>query len=130
MSDGPTVALAARRRALAEARLYFVCDARPHGDGPRGLLEAALRGGVDLIQLRDKSLGDAELIDVARSFRAAADEHGALFILNDRPDLVGACAADGVHVGQDDPTIAEARRAAEPQAVVGLSTHSLEEVKA
>ena len=97
------------RERLAEARLYFVCDARP-----RAFLDAALGGGADIVQLRDKTLDDAGLIAAAREFRAAADEHGALFILNDRPDLVAACAADGVHIGQDDDTPAAARAVVGP----------------
>ena len=95
---------------LDTARLYLVVDARP-----LEWLRAALRGGVDLIQLRDRSLDDAGLIDAAVAFRTAADEAGALFILNDRPDLVEACRADGVHVGQDDATPAGARRAVGPE---------------
>src|ERR671914_2239797 len=97
------------RERIASVRLYLVCDARP-----RAFLEAALRGGVDVIQLRDKALDDAGLIAAAREFRAAADAHGALFVLNDRPDLVAACAADGVHVGQDDAPPAAARALAGP----------------
>jgi thiamine-phosphate pyrophosphorylase len=109
---------------LTESRLYFVCDARPHGKEPQGLLDAALRGGADLLQLRDPGLDDDELVAAAAPFREAAREHGALFILNDRPDLVEACDADGVHVGQDDAPVAEARQAAGPSVLVGLSTHS------
>src|SRR5215213_8493768 len=107
------------RERLADARLYLVCDARP-----RAFLDAALRGGADIVQLRDKTLDDAGLIAAAREFRAAADEHGALFILNDRPDLVAACSADGVHVGQDDETPAAARAAVGPDRIVGRSTHA------
>jgi thiamine-phosphate pyrophosphorylase len=107
------------RERLAGARLYLVCDARP-----RAFLDAALRGGADLIQLRDKSLDDDGLIEAARQFRAAADAHGALFILNDRPDLVAACDADGVHVGQEDATPADARAAVGPDRIVGRSTHA------
>lgn len=113
-----------RLERLQEARLYFVCEARPGGDQPGELLHAALRGGVDLVQLRDKHAPDDALVDAAGAFRAAADEFGALFILNDRPDLVSACAADGVHVGQDDVGVSEARRTAGRDAIVGLSTHS------
>ena len=100
-------------------RLYLVCDRRP-----RSFLEAALRGGVDVIQLRDKSLDDAGLVAAAREFRAAADAAGALFILNDRPDLAGACEADGVHVGQDDGSVRAARAAVGPDRIVGRSTHA------
>jgi thiamine-phosphate pyrophosphorylase len=107
------------RERLAHTRLYLVCDARP-----RAFLDAALRGGADLIQLRDKSLSDDELVAAAKTFRAAADAHGALFILNDRPDLVEACAADGVHVGQDDGTPAQARATVGPDRIVGRSTHA------
>ena len=107
------------RERVAGARLYLVCDARP-----RAFLDAALRGGADLIQLRDKTLDDAGLVEAAKVFRAAADAHGALFILNDRPDLVEACDADGVHVGQDDETPAQARAAVGPDRIVGRSTHA------
>jgi thiamine-phosphate pyrophosphorylase len=103
------------RERLATARLYLVCDARP-----REWLRAAVRGGVDLLQLRDKTLDDAGLVAAAAEFRAA----GALFVLNDRPDLVAACAADGVHVGQDDGSVAAARAAVGPDRIVGRSTHS------
>ena len=113
------------RERIAGARLYLVCDARP-----REFLAAALRGGVDVVQLRDKALDDDGLVTAAREFRAAADAHGALFVLNDRPDLVAACAADGVHVGQDDGSPADARAAAGPDAIVGRSTHAPEQADA
>lgn len=119
-----------RLERLGAARLYFVCEARPRGVDPRPLLDAALRGGAEMIQLREKVLDGEELVEAARPFRAAADARGALFILNDRPDLVAATAADGVHVGQDDMPVAEARRIAGPDALVGLSTHSEEQVRA
>ena len=117
-----------RRERLAATRLYFVCESRPPGQDVRELLDAALRGGADLIQLRDKGADHSTLIAAARPFREAADDHAALFILNDRADLVAACGADGVHVGQDDLPVAEARRIAGPDALVGLSTHSEAEV--
>src|SRR4051794_34034753 len=107
------------RERLATARLYLVCDARP-----LEWLRAALRGGVDLVQLRDKTLDDDALVTAARAFRVAADEAGALFMLNDRPDLVDACGADGVHVGQDDDSPAAARAAVGPERIVGRSTHA------
>jgi thiamine-phosphate pyrophosphorylase len=119
---------AARARAFAEARLYFVCEARPHGDDPDELLDAALRGGAEIVQLRDKGLGEEELVAAARPFRRAATAQRALFILNDRPDLVAAAGADGVHVGQGDRPVAAARDEAGPASVVGLSTHTAAEV--
>ena len=110
-----------RRERLQRARLYFVTDVRP---GLEELLAAALAGGVDMVQLRDKSASDDELVRAAAVFRRLCDEHGALFWLNDRPDLATACGADGVHVGQDDMPPAEARRQAGGDVLVGLSTHS------
>jgi thiamine-phosphate pyrophosphorylase len=113
------------RERVAAARLYLVCDARPVE-----WLRAALRGGVDIVQLRDRSLDDDGLAAAARAFRTAADEAGALFVLNDRPDLVAACEADGVHVGQDDASPAEARAAIGPHRIVGRSTHAPDQADA
>jgi len=110
-----------RRERLARARLYFVTDVQP---GLEELLAAALAGGVDMVQLRDKRASDAELARAAAVFRRLCDEHGALFWLNDRPDLVEACGADGVHVGQDDMPMRDARAAVGEEILVGLSTHS------
>jgi thiamine-phosphate pyrophosphorylase len=109
-----------------DARLYLVLDGRD----PEPVLAAALASGVDLVQLRDKELGDDALVETARIFRRVADEHGALFVLNDRPDLVAACRADGVHVGQEDTAVAEARRIVGPGKLIGLSTHSPEQIAA
>jgi thiamine-phosphate pyrophosphorylase len=114
-----------RSDRLDHARLYLVCDARP-----QAWLAAALRGGVDVIQLRDKTLDDAGLVAAARAFRAAADDAGALFVLNDRPELAGACEADGVHVGQDDLSPAQARALVGPEAIVGRSTHAPDQLAA
>jgi thiamine-phosphate pyrophosphorylase len=113
------------RERLKAARLYLVCDRRPEA-----FLHAALDGGVDLIQLRDKQATDDELLETAAVFRRAADAHGALFIVNDRPDLVAAAGADGVHVGQDDLPVAEARDLVGPERIVGLSTHSPAQIEA
>jgi thiamine-phosphate pyrophosphorylase len=114
-----------RRERLRRARLYFVTDVRP---GLEELLAAALAGGVDMVQLRDKSASDDELVRAAAVFRRLCDEHDALFWLNDRPDLAAACGADGVHVGQDDMPVGEARRIAGGELLVGLSTHSPEQL--
>jgi len=118
------------RSRLTNAALYLVLEARPHGEAPDGLLDAALRGGVDVVQLRDKELPDAELVRAADPFRRACEAHGALFVLNDRPDLVDACGADGVHVGRADAPVAAARAAVGPDRIVGLSVSSVDELDA
>jgi thiamine-phosphate pyrophosphorylase len=110
-----------RRGRLRRAQLYFVTDLQP---GLEALLNAVLAGGVDMVQLRDKSASDPELLAAAPTFRRACDEHDALFWLNDRPDLARRCGADGVHVGQGDLPVDEARRVAGGEVLVGLSTHS------
>ena len=109
------------RLRLEQSRLYLVLEARPDGEDPSALLDAALRGGVDVVQLRDKALPDDELVRASEPFRRACDAHGALFVLNDRPDLVEACGADGVHVGQADASVAKARATVGPDCIVGLS---------
>jgi thiamine-phosphate pyrophosphorylase len=112
-----------RVSGLHDARLYFVCDRFPGGRALREVLEAALRGGVDLFQLRDKTATDEEILVAAAEARALCAEHGALFVVNDRPDLAVAAGADGVHVGQDDMPIGQARELVGPDLIVGRSTH-------
>jgi len=117
-----------RLARLRAARLYLICDARPEGRDASPFLAAALRGGVDVVQLRDKRLDEDELLAAAREFRIACAAAGALFVLNDRPDLAAAAGADGVHVGQDDVPVAEARALVGDERIVGLSTHTPEQV--
>jgi thiamine-phosphate pyrophosphorylase len=117
-----------RRERLRTARLYFVCEAMPGGRDPEALLHAALNGGVDIVQLREKELGRDEVERSAQVFRRLCDTYSALFIVNDDPYLAQACDADGVHVGQDDVSVAEARQALGAEAIVGLSTHSEEQL--
>jgi len=108
-----------RRQRLEEARLYLVCD-----DRPDEFLAAALRGGVDIVQLRMKDAGEEDIVSAGRRFVRVCGEHDALLILNDRPDLVDAVGADGVHVGQDDVPVPRARSLVGQDRLVGLSTHS------
>ncbi len=122
--DGPL-----RRERLRTARLYFVCEARPQSD-LEGLLRAALTGGADIVQLREKELGRGEIERAAETFRRVADTFSALFVLNDDPELAHVCGADGVHVGQDDIGAEQARELLGPDAIVGLSTHSEEQIAA
>jgi thiamine-phosphate pyrophosphorylase len=119
-----------RRERLRTARLYFVCEAMPRGEEPEALLEAALAGGADIVQLREKRLGGQQIERSARTFRRLCDTYSALFIVNDDPYLAQACDADGVHVGQDDVAAADARRILGSEAIVGLSTHSEQQLAA
>jgi thiamine-phosphate pyrophosphorylase len=126
----PEAAGPQRRERLRTARLYFVCDARPGGEDPEPLLRAALNGGADIVQLREKELGRNTIERSSQTFRRLCDTYNALFIVNDDPDLALACDADGVHVGQDDASVEEAREALGSDAIVGLSTHSEEQIAA
>ena len=126
----PEAAGPLRRERLRTARLYFVCDARPHGTDPEPLLRAALSGGVDIVQLREKSLPNREIEVAALTFRRLCETYSALFIVNDDPELARSCDADGVHVGQDDASVAEAREVLGPDAIVGQSTHSIDQIAA
>jgi thiamine-phosphate pyrophosphorylase len=119
-----------RRARLQTARLYFIADARPGGRPLAEVLAPALAGGVDLFQLRDKHAPDEEILAAAAIARQLCAGAGALFFVNDRPDLAAAAGADGVHVGQDDGSVAAARAVVGPDALVGQSTHRPAEIDA
>lgn len=121
---------AERRTRLERSRLYLIAGARPGGRPLADVLGPALAGGVDVFQLRDKHAGDEELLAAAAVASELCREAGALFVLNDRPDLVAATGADGAHVGQDDMPVARARTLAGPEALIGRSTHSPVQVDA
>jgi thiamine-phosphate pyrophosphorylase len=114
-----------RAHRLQNAHLYLVCDEQPDG-----FLEAALSGGVDVVQLRMKNRSDEAILTAAAHFAPLCQQHGALFILNDRPDLVTAARADGVHLGQDDTSVTEARSMIGSGRIIGLSTHSRQQIDA
>jgi thiamine-phosphate pyrophosphorylase len=115
---------------LRDARLYFVCDRRPGGRPLEDVLEPAILGGIDVFQLRDKTADDEELFEAAATAHELCAAAEVLFILNDRPDLAAQAFADGVHVGQDDMRVADARRLVGPGRIVGLSTHSPDQLAA
>jgi len=121
---------APRLERLARARLYLVTGATPGGRPLADVLPAALRGGVDVFQLRCKHEDEDRILAAAQVAAAACRDAGVLFILNDRPDLVEAAAADGVHVGQDDMPVPRAREIVGEDRLVGQSTHSPPQVEA
>ena len=111
---------------LDDARLYFVVEA----SASDRLLNEALAGGCDLVQLRDHNASDDELLEAAERFREVCDAHGALFVVNDRPEIALQAGADGVHVGQDDLPVDAVRRLVGPDVFIGLSTHAPEQFDA
>jgi len=121
---------AERRARIAAARLYLVCGANPDGRELPTLLRAAIAGGVDVVQLREKHMPDEELASVARAARLLCEELGALLIVNDRPWVAREARADGIHVGQDDIPPAEVRELVGPEMLIGLSTHSPAQIDA
>jgi thiamine-phosphate pyrophosphorylase len=124
-------AVAQRRREwLGDSRLYLVLEAYPDGRDPEEILRPALQGGVDVVQLREKSGDERAIVRAGRVFRRLCDAYDALFVVNDRPDLAIACAADGVHLGQNDGQVPVARRLVGDDLLIGLSTHSPEQVDA
>ena len=92
--------------------------------------EIAVRRGVRMLQLREKSLPDGELLRIAREVRAVTQGTETRFIVNDRPDIAVLCGADGVHVGQGDLPVAEVRQIVGQGMIVGLSTHSVAQATA
>jgi thiamine-phosphate pyrophosphorylase len=124
----PDAAGPLRRERLRTARLYFVCDARPHGEDPEPLLRAAMTGGVDIVELREKELDRRAIERAGATFRRLCDTYSALFIVNDDPSIAASCRADGVHLGQDDMPVAEAREMLGHDMLIGLSTHSREQI--
>lgn len=110
-------------RSLEDARLMVLVGGLPTLGDLIWIVGEALAGGADVIQLREKGLPDRELLRRAREVRILTAQARARFILNDRPDLARLSGADGVHLGQDDVTLRDARRVVGPSALIGLSTH-------
>jgi thiamine-phosphate pyrophosphorylase len=119
-----------RRSWLERSRLYLICEARPGGHEPEDVLRPALQSGVDIVQLRDKTADESEIVEAGRVFRRLCDAYDALFIVNDQPELAIACAADGVHIGQQDAALDAVRNLIGPDSLIGLSTHSEEQIEA
>jgi len=119
-----------RRARLRNARLYLIASDRPGGRPLADVLGPALEGGVDVFQLRCKAAPDEAILAAAAVARELCAAAGALFFVNDRPDLAAAADADGVHVGQDDMPVARAREVAGADRLVGLSTHAPAEIDA
>lgn len=118
------------RARLEAARVYLVTDGRGGGEAVHDFLEEVLSAGVDLLQLREKDLEARPILALATTFRNACDRFGIPFIVNDRADLALAALADGVHLGQEDLPVDEARRILGPDAIIGRSTHDARQLRA
>lgn len=114
-----------RLRRLHEAHLYVLITESACHHPWKQVVEATLRGGADVLQLREKHMNDRELLRRTRWLRDACFSVGALAIINDRADVAVASNADGVHAGQDEFTVADARSVLRSDQLLGISTHSL-----
>ncbi|HEY2990076.1 MAG TPA: thiamine phosphate synthase [Candidatus Binatia bacterium] len=111
--------------------LYAILDTSfAKGRPPTEILREFLQGGVKLIQLRAKELSSGDFFALAKEARQLTREAGATFIVNDRADVALACAADGVHLGQDDLPLHAARKILGPKKIIGISTHDLPQARA
>ena len=110
---------------LQDARLYVLLDGRDSSASFVKLVQDLVDAGVDVLQLRDKQLPDRELVARARVLRQLTRGSDTLFIVNDRPEMAVLSDADGVHVGQDELTVADCRTIVGSKRLVGVSTHSL-----
>lgn len=119
-----------RRARLSDAVLYLCTDSRSSRGDLVEFLHAALRGGVDVVQLREKHLEAREELGYAEMFAEVAGQHGALWSVNDRADLALASGTDVLHLGQDDLPVHWARRVIGPEPLVGRSTHDRAQVDA
>jgi thiamine-phosphate pyrophosphorylase len=119
----------ANRQRLAGQSLYVLVTESlcHHGSGPAVL--GAMAAGVRMFQLREKTMKDRDLVGHARNVRRWTRERDALLIINDRPDLAALVDADGVHVGQDELTVADVRKIIGPNKLVGVSTHTIEQAR-
>jgi thiamine-phosphate pyrophosphorylase len=114
-----------------DLRLYAIVD--PEHAGGHALPDLARRvaeGGATLVQLRDKKSETRAMVAQARAIKAALAPFRVPFVINDRVDVALAAAADGVHLGQDDMEVADARRLLGPQAIIGLSVKTLADAQA
>jgi len=120
---------AASQERLRHARLYVLIDGRASEEEFQQLAQGLIRAGVDVLQLRDKQLSDRVLLSRARLLRKLTAGTSTLFIMNDRPDFAVLAGADGVHVGQDEISVHDARSILGPNRLVGVSTHSLPQAR-
>ena len=116
-------------RVFADRWLHVLLTERNCRSHLEAMIRQVLAGGASIIQLREKQLSDRELLERGKLVRSITRRHDALFIMNDRPDLAVLVDADGVHVGQDECRVSEARRIVGSDRLVGVSTHTIEQAR-
>ena len=124
-----TLTAAASIRTLGDARLMVLVGGLPTMGDLTWIVGEALAGGADVIQSREKNIPDREWLSRAREIRILTAQSKARLIVNDRPDLARLAGADGVHLGQEDVNLRDARRVVGPTATVGVSTHRREQIE-
>lgn len=122
-------ALIEGRHRLEEAELYLLVTASQCRYGAEETIRHAIEKGVDVIQIREKDREGGDLLRYAEKVREWTAASGTLFIVNDRVDIAAAVGADGVHLGQDDLSVAAARKILGGSGLIGVSTHSLEQAR-
>src|SRR5262249_59664534 len=114
---------------LALPPLYVILDAALLPSDPVEFLQKLVEAGARLFQYRNKTAPAREVLQAAQALNITARQDGASFVLNDRPDIARLAWANGVHVGQDDLGVAAAREIVGSDAIVGISTHNLEQFR-
>ncbi len=117
----------ASKQSLQDDWLMVLIDGAATNHQLQARVEVLIEGGVRLFQLRDKQLDDRDLLQRGRVLSEVCREHSAKWIFNDRADLASLCGADGVHLGQEDISISQARTLLGAESLIGCSTHSLEQ---
>jgi thiamine-phosphate pyrophosphorylase len=118
------------RDRLANTTLCVLVAGGQSAETFEQLVRSLVEAGVGMIQLRDKNIDDCRLVDRARTLRQLTSGTETLFIVNDRADIAAATNADGVHVGQEDLSVKDARTVVGPRAIIGVSTHNIDQARA
>ncbi len=117
-------------RRFEDVKLYVLITSSMCRGSVREVTRAAIAGGAEAVQIRETSVPDCQFLALAAELRELTDETDRLLIVNNRPDIAAIVGADGLHLGKDDLPIAEARRMLRPGAIIGKSTHSLDQARA
>jgi thiamine-phosphate pyrophosphorylase len=114
-------------RSLQVSGLYLITDRKMSGKDHEDFTDLALNGGARIIQLREKEMSKNDLLRVALNLREKTERYNAMFIINDHVDIAKASNADGVHLGQEDSPLEDARKILGPDKIIGVSTHNIKE---